>query len=124
MTDQPQYILDREELDKYMCSRAEEFQHRGDWNSAFECLYLITVINRGWYWDTTGRHHVQIRSNAPAPTARVDRLYICPSSDTCKDKCSHAKPHAKRMWCGEASFDGDECPKCIELRQQQQGGKP
>jgi len=56
---EPGEIFGIKELSKYMYARAEELQNRGDFNSAFECLYLVTVINRGWYWDTTGRHRIR-----------------------------------------------------------------
>ena len=100
-TPQPQYVLDREQLEKYMLSRAEEFQHRNEWDSSFECLYLMTVINRGWYWDTTGRHHVQICSNAPTPAAPDESVTIRIGLRGFEECGMDSKP--------------EQCDKCSEL---------
>lgn len=62
--EEPDKIFGINELSEYMYARAEKLQNRGDFNSAFECLYFVTVINRGWYWDTTGRHRIRFTLNS------------------------------------------------------------
>jgi hypothetical protein len=52
--------VDLEKLKDYLLARAEQFQQDKQWDSSFECLYVVTVINRGWYWDETGQHTVSI----------------------------------------------------------------
>ena len=54
--------LDIEALKKYLFERAEEFQKRNQWDSSFECLYLVTVINRGYSYNRHGR--VELREQS------------------------------------------------------------
>lgn len=69
-------IVDMAQLEEYMLTRASEFQKRGFWDSSFECLYLITVLNRGYYWDTEGRKQIiRSRPHTPAqPTEAQQRI--------------------------------------------------
>jgi len=69
-TPQPQQELDKEALSDYLFKRAEEHQQRGFWDSSFECLYLVTVMNRGWHWDIHGRK--SILKSRPTPVQWTD----------------------------------------------------
>lgn len=84
------YLLDMNILEEYLLERAEKFQHINDWNSSFECLYLVTVLNRGWFWDKTGRHHIEIQ-NSQSSIDALDEVY---------EKFKHLdKPLSDPEWC-------------------------
>ena len=42
--------LDIEKLCNYLFWRAEQLQHQNNYDGSFECLYVITCINRGYAW--------------------------------------------------------------------------
>lgn len=48
-------LVDMDKLEEYLTHRATEFQHRKEDGASFESLYLITILNRGYYWDKDGK---------------------------------------------------------------------
>ena len=61
--------VDMQQLEEYLFKRASEFQKREFWVSSFEDLYLLTVLNQGYYWDTEGRKQILRATHAPAAPA-------------------------------------------------------
>ena len=64
--------FDWEKVTKYLINRSEEFQRQENWESSFECLYFITVINRGWYWDKNGKR-ISITPGSPSGAEPLDK---------------------------------------------------